>query len=295
MIRLFVSVAIIGLAASAANGQSRPPVIDMHVHTASIEQLNALNIRYVFLAGSTSELRSWASVDQRRFLPALVFPCDGNRLPIGGTPCLDTPTTFPDVTWLRAELQAGHVKGLGEIVAQYMGLSPGDARLEPYWQLAEEFDVPVGIHMGPGPPPGLIEAGRVKFLPSTYQMSAGDPLLLEEVLLRHPKLRVFVMHAGWPRLDSILALLWAHPTVYVDVSALQGRAIPREAYYRYLREMVTTGFEKRIMFGSDLADQVESGIDAILGAPFLSADQKADILCHNAARFLRLEQQTCEP
>src|SRR5438093_11753038 len=29
------------------------------------------------------------------------------------------------------------------------------------------------------------------------------------------------MHAGWPFLDSILALLYAHPNVYLDVGALQ--------------------------------------------------------------------------
>ena len=35
------------------------------------------------------------------------------------------------------------------------------------------------------------------------------------------------------------------------------------------------------------------GIDAILAADFLSVDQKADILCRNAARFLRLDAAIC--
>jgi predicted TIM-barrel fold metal-dependent hydrolase len=43
-----------------------------------------------------------------------------------------------------------------------------------------------------------------------------------------------------------------------------------------------------IMFGSDFPNQLVPGIDAILGADFLSAEQKADILCNNA-RFLRLD------
>jgi hypothetical protein len=44
------------------------------------------------------------------------------------------------------------------------------------------------------------------------------------------------------------------------------------------------------MFGSDLTTttQAAPGINAILAADFLSGDQKADILCNNAARFLRL-------
>jgi predicted TIM-barrel fold metal-dependent hydrolase len=49
------------------------------------------------------------------------------------------------------------------------------------------------------------------------------------------------------------------------------------------------------MFGSDFPDQVGPGIDAIVAADFLNPDQKADILCNNAARFLRLNASTCNP
>ena len=120
--------------------------------------------------------------------------------------------------------------------------------------------------------------------------------MLEEVLLRHKRLRIFVMHAGWPRLESMLALLYAHPNVYVDTAALSAEfMVPRASYYRYLRGLVEGGFAKRIMFGSDFPTQVAPGIDAIVTADFLSGDQKADILCHNAARFLRLEPGVCGP
>jgi predicted TIM-barrel fold metal-dependent hydrolase len=127
-------------------------------------------------------------------------------------------------------------------------------------------------------------------------MALGDPLVLEEVLLQHKRLRLFVMHAGWPRLESMVALLYAHPGVYVDVAALQSRTlVPRPAYYHHLRGLVQAGFSKRIMFGSDFPDQLSEGIDAILAADFLTADQKADILCNNAARFLRLSASVCQP
>ena len=49
---------------------------------------------------------------------------------------------------MRGELRAGRIKALGEVSPQYVGMTPADPRLEPYWQLAEEFDLPVGIHMG---------------------------------------------------------------------------------------------------------------------------------------------------
>ena len=67
-------------------------------------------------------------------------------------------------------------------------------------------------------------------------MALNDPLLLEEVLLRHKRLRVLLMHAGWPFLESTMALLHAHPNVYVDLGALQ--AASRPAYYRHLRGLV---------------------------------------------------------
>jgi len=125
-------------------------------------------------------------------------------------------------------------------------------------------------------------------------MAFGDPMLLEEVLLRHKRLRLFVMHARWPQLESMIALMYAHPNVYVDTAALSFESmVPRPIYYRHLRGLVEAGFAKRIMFGPDFPNQVNPGIAAILAADFLTAEQKTDILCNNAARFLRLNPSPC--
>ena len=48
----------------------------------------------------------------------------------------------------------------------------------------------------------------------------GNPLLLEELLARHPKLRLWIMHAGYPMIDNLLTLLQANSHVYVDVAGL---------------------------------------------------------------------------
>jgi hypothetical protein len=259
--------------------------------------MKALNIRFVFVSTLTADLPEWASaMDGQQFLPGLVFPCADGRAPITGRPCFATATAFPDVTWLTGELQAGRIKAFGELSPQYLGMSPADARMEPYWQLAEQFDLPVAIHMGPGPPGIAYETSPVPFKSPAYRMTMSDPLLIEEVLLRHKRLRVSVMHAGWPQLERMVALMYAHPNVYVDVAALQSQPlVPRAAYYRHLRGLVEAGFGKRIMFGSDFPDQTEAGIDAIVAADFLSAEQKADLLCNNAARFLRLNPTLCAP
>ena len=289
------------LASAVAAQTPRPPVIDMHVHSTTVSpkdvlRLDSLNIRYWFLAGLDADLRDWAAVDPHRFLPALVFPCDKGRAPITGRPCYEGDTDLPDPAWLREQVKSGRIKAFGEMSPQYLGMSPNDPRLDPYWALAEEFDLPVGIHMGPGPAGAAYDSSPVPFKSPAFRMALSDPLLLEEVLLRHKRLRLFVMHAGWPQADSMISLLYAHPNVYVDIAALSTeRMIPRAGYYRHLRALVENGFAKRIMFGSDFADQEGPGIDAILAADFLTPEQKSDILCNNAVRFLRLDAAMCRP
>jgi hypothetical protein len=292
------------LLVSTAFGQdvSRPPVIDMHVHSTTmtperLAYLTKMNVRYLFLAGLEDDLRAWAiAANANQYIPSLVFPCDRGHAPITGRACFGGATDVPDTAWLRAEMSSGRVKAFGEMSPQYLGMSPADQRLNPYWDLAEEFDVPVGVHMGPGPPGAAYPSSPIPFKAPAFRMALGDPLILEDVLLRHPRLRLFVMHAGWPRLEPMIALLYAHPAVYVDVATLQSRAlVPRAAYYHHLRGLVEAGFAKRIMFGSDFPDQLGEGIDAILAADFLTVEQKADILCGNAARFLRLTASVCAP
>lgn len=290
-------------ALAAQTTAPRPPVIDLHVHGTNttpqdlLARMTALNIRYAWVAGLAPELAAWsAAVPRERYLPALSLPCIGGRAPFVPRPCWAGTADLPDTTWLRGELAAGRIRGLGEMVPQLFGISPADARFEPYWRLAEEFDVPVAVHMGHGPPGAAYDSSPLPVKFPESRMAANNPLLLEEVLLRHKRLRVLLMHAGWPFLESTIALLYAHPQVYVDLGGLQAPfAVPRAAYYRHLRGLVEAGFGKRIVFGSDFPNAVEAGIAAILAADFLSDEQKADILCRNAERFLRLDGAACTP
>ena len=304
MARLISLLASLGLLSSSTfyagqNTAPRSPVIDVHTHITAEDGpgiLDNLNIRCALVMGDRER---WATIDRmvNRHLPSLSFPCPGGReLFFGRYTCYDTGTEFPDIARVRSEVRAGRIKAFGEVLPQFLGLAPGDSRLEPYWALAEEFDVPVGIHMGPGPPGIAYAKSPMPRSHPGFKMALGDPLLLEEVLLRHQRLRLFVMHAGWPRLESMLALLSAHPNVFVDTGGLQStRIVPRVGHYRYLQALVESGFGRRIMFGSDFHDQIEMGIAAIVAADFLSAEQKGDILCNNAARFLRLDARICEP
>lgn len=189
------------------------------------------------------------------------------------------------------ELRALHDQGLldviGEVMSQYEGIGPDDARLEPYWALAESLDVPVGIHMGPG------NAGD-PYLGERYRARDSNPLALEDVLVRHPRLRLYIMHAGYPFIDELRALMYTHPQVYVDIAAIVSGE-PRPAFYRFLQELVDAGFGDRILFGSDPGlwpGVIDASIDVIEKAPFLTQAQKRDIFYNNAARFLRLSKET---
>lgn len=182
---------------------------------------------------------------------------------------------------------AGEATIIGEIGAQYRGIGPDDPRLAGLWDAAERLDVPVAIHMGPGPP-------GVAYLNGTYRAALSNPLALEDVLVRHPRLRVQIMHAAYPLLDATLALLYAHPQVYVDTGVIVWSQ-PRAAFYRYLKALIEAGFGKRIMFGSDQMvwpETIGRSIRVIEEAPFLTRAQKRDILYDNAARFLRLDAAT---
>lgn len=37
--------------------------------------------------------------------------------------------------------------------------------------------------------------------------------------MRHPRLRVYLAHAGFPMLDDLLAVLYAHPQVHEEEMA----------------------------------------------------------------------------
>jgi predicted TIM-barrel fold metal-dependent hydrolase len=188
---------------------------------------------------------------------------------------------------VRKALTSGGYRAFGEVAIQYQGAEPGDARFEPYLAIAEELDIPVSIHVGTGPP----GAAYLGF--QNYRGRLHSPLLIEEALIRHPRLRISLMHAGWPMLDDLLATMWTHPQLYVDVGAI-GFALPAAGFSSYLQRIVEAGFGKRVMFGSDQMiwpETIDVAIDRIQSAGFLTEAQKRDILYNNAARFLKLSPQ----
>jgi predicted TIM-barrel fold metal-dependent hydrolase len=100
------------------------------------------------------------------------------------------------------------------------------------------------------------------------------------------------MHAGYPMIDNLLTLLQANSHVYVDVAGLIW-SYPRKEVDNYIQRIVEGGFGDRVMFGTDQLvwpKLMETSIEVIDRANYLTPQQKRDILYNNAARFLRLDK-----
>ena len=247
------------------------PETDEALRSATISVMERHNV-FGVLSGTPKMVAQWRKDAPGRFYPGL-----GLQL-VPGAPSPET---------LEQLHEDGKLAVLAEVTNQYLGIAPDDARMDPYWELAERLDIPVGIHIGTGPP-GVIYLGA-----KGYRARLHSALTLEEILVRHPRLRVYIMHAGYPMLDDLLTVMYAHPQVYVGVGVIVFTQ-PRPAFYRYLERIVESGFEKRVMFGSDhmvWPETIERSIRVIEEAPFLNAEQKRDILYNNAARFLRLSDE----
>src|SRR5258707_5803161 len=236
---------------------------------AEMERLNVTAVAF----GDPKEVQKWKDAAPGRIIPGTSFQ---NGM---------TPGQRVSLEELRKNFTTGGFKVMGEIGLQYEGLSPSDPSVDAYFALAEELDIPVAIHMGTG------GSGRANVAMPKFRGSLGNRRLLQELLARHPKLRVQVMHAGYPMIDNMLTLLQANSHVYVDVAGLIW-SYPIKEVNRYIERLVDAGFKDRVMFGTDQLiwpKLMAYSISIIQNADYLTPQQKRDILYNNAARFLRID------
>ena len=255
---------------------ARSPASDAAILGGTVAEMNRFNIVTGMISGERPVVAAWRRAHPDRFIAGANFFTD------------DNPPPASHAITLEQQARSGETQVFAEVTPQYRGLSPDHPSLEPFYAMAEKLDVPVGIHMGYGAP------GGPYWIYPKYRASLGDPLLLEDLLARHPKMRVYVMHAGMPMTDEMIALMFSHPQVFVDISA-DNWGVPRKEFHHHLRRLVEAGYGKRIMFGSDQMvwpQTIEVAIASITEADFLTAEQKRDILYNNAARFLRLDAAT---
>jgi hypothetical protein len=242
------------------------------LRVATLAELVRANITVALVSGEGSP--GWAASSAGRIIP--------------GHQVLDATCGFTPLDSIRAGIEAGTIRFLGEIPAQYCGLTLDDPRFEPYLALAEEEDIPVLVHTG------------ISFAGITYQdccrhfrTSLGSPATVEEALARHPRLRLDLMHAGGPFREATLAIMYVYPNVYADLGVSTWFD---KGDFRDLKTLIDAGLGDRLMFGTDQMvwpEAIPMAVDKLSHAPFLSVAQRKAIFCDNAARFLRMPAETC--
>lgn len=278
------------------------PIIDMHVHafTAAAESFfgatHPPTLRGETYPGvATPEEQRDRTLERLRAHNVVKAMVSGGELWSEHAPdMILVGGGLRPVEELRGQFDAGQLQVIGELAPFYRGLRADDPAVAPYFALAEELGIPVGFHILPGGPNGGRYLGP-EFLQGIRADNA-DPLQLEDVLVRHPNVKVYVMHAGWPYLDEMKALMYAHPQVYVDIAVIDW-ILPEAEFHAYLEGLVQAGFGDRIMFGSDQMtwpQTIDIAIHTVNSAPFLSLEQKADIFYDNAAAFLELDPEEIE-
>lgn len=252
----------------------KPAKSDAEMQAAVLETMERLNMTMVTFSDAEILHKWYNAAPKGRIIPGIGVSSSKEMT----------------VQAFRDSLTNGFYKVMSEVAPQYQGMSPSDMSLDAYFAVAEELNIPVGIHMGTG------GNGMANITQPKYRASMGNPLLLEDLLARHPKMKIWVQHAGYPMIDELIALMGANAYVYCDISGFIW-SYPLEEIHAYIKRIVQAGFGKRIMYGTDFMmwpKLFETSIGVIENAQYLSFDQKRDILFNNAVRFFRLDAKQFE-
>ena len=133
----------------------------------------------------------------------------------------------------RARSDLG-LKGI-KLGPNYQVFDPLGEAAQHVYALAERHGLPILFHQGASP---------VQEAPLRY----AHPLLMDEIAIRYPELRVVMAHLGHPWQRETIVTIRKHPHVYADVSALFYRPW---SFYEGLRLATEWGALDKLLFGSD--------------------------------------------
>ena len=117
----------------------------------------------------------------------------------------------------------------------YGGWDPLDSRALKIFARAEELGLPIMLHQG-------------TTYPRKAPLKYANPVLLEDIALRFPDLKMIIAHIGHPWEAEAIVLIRKQPNVFADISALFYR--PWQ-YYNSLRLAVEYGVTDKLLFGTD--------------------------------------------
>lgn len=287
----FFTVAIV-------NAQQK--IIDMHIHSYTAEHFRFVPKDPSGIAGAPNDTAhfkaTYAAFKKYNIVKAVVSGTlqsldnwvakDTDKRIIRGI-AIDSPDEDGmDSVKFEQLVKDGKIQVFGEVGAYYTGTTPADSAWQPYLRICEKYDIPVAVHTGGGPP-----GSSYTWAPKS-RLWLGDPYLLEDVLVRYPKLRVYLMHAGENWHEHALRLMASYENLYVDVAVLLWVEPLTQRYAtEFLQHAKQAGFLNRVMYGTDQMvwpHAIKKSIDFLNGLNFLTAKDKEDIFYNNAERFLKL-------
>ncbi|MCI0144191.1 amidohydrolase family protein [Arthrobacter bambusae] len=117
----------------------------------------------------------------------------------------------------------------------YQGTGPLDPRVLRVFARAERYGLPVMIHQG-------------AIFTSAGRLADALPILLDDVAIAFPDLRIIIAHLGHPWVHQTVTVMRRHPNIFADTSALPARPTMLASALIAAKEY---GVLDRVLFGSD--------------------------------------------
>jgi predicted TIM-barrel fold metal-dependent hydrolase len=132
------------------------------------------------------------------------------------------------------------VKELGFVGAHsyphWFRLAPDAPQWYPIYAKCCELDIPIMMQVGQN----LIYQKEVR-LPSVAR-----PILLDQIAIDFPELRLIGIHVGTPWADEMIAMAWKHENVFIGIDAYAPKHLPKSLVHY----MNSYGSHK-VLFGTD--------------------------------------------
>ena len=277
---LFLFFAISFFASCSLSKKSQK-IFDVHLHGSKdipgqVHELEQGGVYKVAISTSWELQDNYKSNSKIKFLYGLMFPCPNGKVPYSLQSCFSEVKDWPSPDWVEQQIKDGKIDFLGEVLSQYYGISSSDSLLFPYYALAVKYNLPVGIHTGgAGPDHGS----------PNFKMELGNPKLLENMLLKFPTMKVWIMHGGDQYFFEAIEIMQKNSQVYADISVISNpNIVPSARFNSIMKAFVDAGLGDRLMFGTDNGN-IEKVIAAVGDLGFLTKEQKAKIFYKNAEHF----------
>ncbi|GAA2131514.1 4-hydroxyphenyl-beta-ketoacyl-CoA hydrolase [Actinomadura napierensis] len=160
------------------------------------------------------------------------------------------------------------------------GFAPNDPIAYPLYEAIEELGVPALFHTGQtGIGAGVPGGGGIR-------LKYSNPMLVDDVAVDFPELRIILAHPSFPWQDEALAVANHKPYVYIDLSGWSPKYFPPQLV-RYANSLL----KDKVLFGSDYPVITPDRWLADFAKLEIKPEVRPKILKDNAARLLGLSKE----